>query len=433
MPTFAPSSHVRSETLFQKAQTLMPGGVNSPVRAFRSVGGTPLFIARGEGAYIWDVDDHRYIDYVGSWGAMILGHAHPKVISRIQNLAARGTSFGAPTQLENELAELVVAAVSSIEMVRFVNSGTEAVMSAIRLARAYTGRNKIIKFSGSYHGHADELLVKAGSGASTLGLPDSPGVPEGAIQNTLIADYNDPESVRRHFEQYPNEIAAILVEPVAGNMGCIPPQPGFLEALRAMASKHAALLVFDEVMTGFRVAYGGAQSLYNVRPDITTLGKIVGGGLPVGAYGASREIMQTVAPAGPMYQAGTLSGNPLAMGAGIETLKLLQAPGVYDALSEKTRRLVEGLVAIAQNKGYPVQRHQIGSMFTLFFSDRPVKNYQDVLASNKARFNVYFHHMLDCGIYFAPSAFEAGFVSLAHTDADIQKTLDAFETMQCDS
>lgn len=428
MPT-ASLSTTRSQQLFETAQTLMPGGVNSPVRAFRSVGGTPLFIEKAKGAYIWDADGNRYIDYVGSWGPMIVGHAHPKVVARIQQLAERGTSYGAPTALENELAGLVINAVPSIERVRFVNSGTEAVMSAIRLARAFTGRRRIVKFTGCYHGHVDDLLVKAGSGASTLGMPDSLGVPPSTVENTLLAQYNNLAEVESLFAQFGPEIAAILVEPVAGNMGCVPPQPGFLEGLRTLATKHGALLIFDEVMTGFRVAYGGAQAHYGIRPDMTTLGKIVGGGLPVGAYGASAEIMQTVAPTGGMYQAGTLSGNPLAMGAGIETLKLLQEPGCYETLEARTRTLMNGLVQVAQSKGFSVQGHQVGSMFSMFFNAKPVCNYEDVLQSDKERFNRYFHAMLEQGIYFAPSAFEAGFLSLAHTDEDIQHTLQAFESI----
>ena len=384
----------QSEKMFNIAQNLMPGGVNSPVRAFKSVGGNPVFIDRANGAYLWDVDGNRYIDYVGSWGPMILGHAHPRVIERIRSVAEKGTSFGAPTALENELAQQVIDAVPSMEMVRFVNSGTEAVMSAIRLARAVTGRDKVVKFSGCYHGHVDELLVKAGSGASTLSLPDSPGVPKATTGNTLLADFNHLPSVQALFEANPGEIAAILVEPVAGNMGCIPPEPGFLEGLRTLANKHQALLIFDEVMTGFRVTYGGAQSLYNVMPDITTLGKIVGGGLPVGAYGASKEIMRMVAPAGPMYQAGTLSGNPLAMAAGLETLKLLQEPDVYATLSRQTGRLTEGLKQIAAKQKVPAYVTQVGSMFTVFFSPDPVRNYEDVLRSDKPRFNQVFHSML---------------------------------------
>ncbi len=429
MTTFSPV-RTQSQHLFEKAQTLMPGGVNSPVRAFRSVGGTPLFIDHAEGAYVWDADGNRYIDYVGSWGPMITGHAHPNVVERVRQLATKGLSFGAPTALENELAELVIHAVPSIEMVRFVNSGTEAVMSAIRLARAITGREKIIKFAGCYHGHVDALLVKAGSGASTLGIPDSPGVPQGLASNTLLAEFNDLETVSQHFELHRSGIAAILVEPVAGNMGCIPPEPGFLEGLRKLATDNGALLVFDEVMTGFRVAYGGAQERYQVMPDITTLGKIVGGGMPVGAYGASKAIMQHVAPAGPMYQAGTLSGNPLAMGAGIETLKLLQRPGTYEALEERTRQLITGLLNVAASKNLPAQGTQVGSMFTLFFSEQPVRNYNDVLQCNKVRFNSYFHGMLERGVYLAPSAFEAGFVSTAHTTQDIEATLEAFRQVQ---
>jgi len=386
-----------------------------------------VFIDRAYGAYLWDVDGNQYIDYVGSWGPMILGHAHPAVVRRVQALAEKGLSYGAPTELENELAELVIAAVPSIEMVRFVNSGTEAVMSAIRLARAYTGRSKIVKFSGCYHGHADSLLVKAGSGASTLGIPDSPGIPQNTTQETLIAAYNNLASVETLLQAHGPDVAAILVEPVAGNMGCIPPQPEFLPGLRKLAAQYGAMLIFDEVMTGFRVAYGGAQALYGVMPDITTLGKIVGGGLPVGAYGASKQIMQTVAPVGPMYQAGTLSGNPLAMGAGIETLKQLQEPGVYEVLSVTTRALVHGLQAIAEQKGVSASVTHVGSMFTLFFAEREPLNYEDVLKCDKARFNIYFHQMLAQGIYLAPSAFEAGFVSLAHTDEDIAQTLEAFQ------
>ncbi len=419
----------RSEALFEKAQSLMPGGVNSPVRAFRSVGGTPLFIEKAQGAYVFDADGKKYIDYVGSWGPMILGHADPAVVRRIQELAARGTSYGAPTALENELAEIVIQAVPSIEMVRFVNSGTEAVMSAIRLARAYTRRNKIVKFIGCYHGHVDDLLVKAGSGASTLGVPDSPGIPEGTTENTLLAPYNNLEAVEQLFQTFGKEIAAILVEPVAGNMGCIPPVEGFLQGLRQIATAHGTLLIFDEVMTGFRVAYGGAQQYYGVTPDVTTLGKIVGGGLPVGAYGASAEIMKTVAPAGPMYQAGTLSGNPLAMGAGIETLRQLQKPGVYEQLETNTSNLITGLVNVAQKKGLPVLGTLVGSMFTLFFTDHAVENYEDVLRCNKARFNTYFHGMLDAGVYLAPSAFESGFMSLAHSQEDIDATIQAFEQL----
>lgn len=426
------SLYSTSEALFEKARHLMPGGVSSPVRAFRSVGGNPVFIDRAKGAYIWDADGNRYIDYVGSWGPMILGHTHPQVIQAIQRQAEKGTSYGAPTQLENILAELVIDAVPSIEMVRFVNSGTEAVMSAIRLARAYTGRHKIIKFAGCYHGHADDLLVKAGSGASTLGVPDSAGVPAAAVENTLLADYNHLEQVKALFAQYGDQIAAILVEPVAGNMGCIPPAEGFLQGLKDVAEAHGALLIFDEVMTGFRVAYGGAQARYGVMPHITTLGKIVGGGLPVGAYGASAEIMETVAPVGPMYQAGTLSGNPLAMTAGIETLQLLKSVGEkgYAELEALTRRLVDGLSAVAGEKGHPVYTTQVGSMFTMFFTERPVQDYADVLQSNKPRFNIFFHEMLKRGIYLAPSAFEAGFVSLAHTPEDIEQTVAAFRQFE---
>lgn len=416
-----------SQQLFEHAQTLMPGGVNSPVRAFKSVGGHPIFIQRAQGPYIWDVDGNKYIDYVGSWGPMIVGHAHPQVIERICTQALMGTSYGAPTALESELAMMVIEAVPGIAMVRFVNSGTEAVMSAIRLARAYTGQDKIVKFTGCYHGHTDSLLVKAGSGVSTLGLPDSPGVPANTTENTLLAPFNNLEAVEALLKEHANQVAGILVEPVAGNMGCVTPKPGFLQGLRDLATRYNTLLIFDEVMTGFRVAYGGAQALYGVTPDITTLGKIVGGGLPVGAYGASKEIMSMVAPAGPMYQAGTLSGNPLAMVAGIETLKLLQAPGVYEKLEASTTTLVEGMVEIARQAGVSVYPTQVGSMFSLFYSDAPLYDYEAVLGSDKAKFNQVFHAMLQQGIYLAPSAFEAGFVSLAHSSNDIQTTLNAFE------
>jgi glutamate-1-semialdehyde 2,1-aminomutase len=423
----AVSTRSKSEQAFKEAQKVLPGGVNSPVRAFRSVGGNPVFIEKAKGAYVWDIDGNQYIDYVASWGPAILGHAHPQVIRRIQEVAESGTSFGAPTLLETELAQLVIDLVPSIEKVRFVNSGTEAVMSAIRLARAYTGRSKIVKFEGCYHGHSDYLLVKAGSGAATHGIPDSAGVPAGMVSETLNARYNDLDSVRQLFEQYPKDIAGILIEPVAGNMGCVPPVPGFLEGLRELADTYGACLVFDEVMTGFRVALGGAQAHYGVLPDITCLAKVIGGGLPVGAYGGKTEIMACVAPEGPMYQAGTLSGNPLAMAAGIETLKLLKTPDTYETLSDKTARLGEGLREICARKGVPCHVTQVGSMTTLFFTEGPIQNYQDVCKFDRDRFNRFFWGMLDRGIYLAPSQFESAFMSLAHTDMDIQKTLEAAE------
>ena len=417
--------HTKSEAAFKEACTLMPGGVNSPVRAFKSVGGNPVFIEKARGAYVWDIDGNRYIDYVGTWGPAILGHAHPDVIDVIQKTAVNGTSFGAPTLLENDLARLVIEMVPSIEKIRFVNSGTEAVMSAIRLARAYTGRDKIIKFAGCYHGHADFLLVKAGSGASTLSIPDSAGVPSSTASQTLCADYNDLESVEAIFKAYPSEIAGLLIEPVAGNMGCVPPEPGFLEGLRTLCDQYSTCLIFDEVMTGFRVARGGAQELYGVMPDITCLGKIIGGGLPVGAYGGKKEIMACVAPEGPMYQAGTLSGNPLAMAAGFETLSHLNAPGVYDQLETRTQQLAEGLVKICRDLSIPVCGTQVGSMTTLFFTEGPIKKLEDVSRFNQTLFKRYFWGMLDAGIYLAPSQYEAAFVSLAHTPEDIDQTLAA--------
>jgi len=421
----AVSTRTRSEAAFEAARQVLPGGVNSPVRAFRSVGGNPVFMERAKGAYLWDIDGNRYIDYVGTWGPAILGHTHPQVIKRVQDVAESGTSFGAPTLMETELAQLVIDIVPSIEKIRFVNSGTEAVMSAIRLARAYTSRSKIVKFEGCYHGHSDYLLVKAGSGAATHGVPDSAGVPASTASETLNAEYNNLASVTQLFEKFPKEIAGILVEPIAGNMGCIPPESGFLEGLRKLADQYGACLIFDEVMTGFRVALGGAQERYGVMPDITTLGKIIGGGLPVGAYGGKKEIMAQVAPEGPMYQAGTLSGNPLAMAAGLETLKLLQQPGMYEQLEKMTSLLGSGLSEICSQKGIPNFITQAGSMTTLFFAEGPLKNYQDVTKFDRNRFNKYFWTMLDNGIYLAPSQFESAFVSLAHTEDDIQKTLDA--------
>lgn len=426
---FAPAQAVtsRSQSLHTEAQRYMPGGVNSPVRAFRAVGGEPLFIARGEGPYIYDVDGQRYIDYVLSWGPLILGHAHPQVVSALKEAAERGISYGAPTALETDLAKRIVEAVPSVEMVRFVSSGTEATMSALRLARAYTGRSKIIKFEGCYHGHADFLLVRAGSGVTTLGLPDSAGVPEGTAQNTLVAPYNDPQAVDALFSENREEIAGVIVEPVAGNMGVIPPEPGFLEGLRGATKAEGALLIFDEVITGFRVAYGGAQALYGVTPDLTCLGKIIGGGLPVGAYGGRREIMEMVAPLGPMYQAGTLSGNPLSMTAGIETLKALAEPGAYQRLEEKAARLADGLRAAAEAAGVSVFQTRVGSMFCTFFSPERVVDCASAKRSDTGKYARFFRAMLANGVYLAPSQFEAGFLSLAHSEQDIERTIEAAE------
>jgi len=417
----------RSHSLYADAQRYMPGGVNSPVRAFSAVGGEPLFIAKGEGPYIYDADGRCYIDYVLSWGPLILGHAHPQVVSALKEAAERGISYGAPTALETELAKRVVETVPSIEMVRFVNSGTEATMSALRLARAYTERSKIIKFEGCYHGHADFLLVRAGSGVTTLGLPDSAGVPEGIAQDTLVAPYNDLQAVDRLFRENRAQIAAVIVEPVAGNMGVIPPEPGFLEGLRELTRTEGALLVFDEVITGFRVAYGGAQALYGVTPDLTCLGKVVGGGLPVGAYGGRREIMEMVAPLGPVYQAGTLAGNPLTMTAGIETLKVLAEPGAYERLEERSARLVDGLRAAAEAARAPVFQTRVGSMFCTFFSGERVVDYASAKRSDTSRYARFFRSMLANGIYLAPSQFEAGFLSLAHSEQDIDRTVRAAE------
>ncbi|BAY92672.1 MULTISPECIES: glutamate-1-semialdehyde 2,1-aminomutase [unclassified Tolypothrix] len=413
----------KSQEIFAAAQNLMPGGVSSPVRAFKSVGGQPIVFDRVKGAYIWDVDGNQYIDYVGTWGPAICGHAHPEVIAALHEALEKGTSFGAPSALENVLAEMVIDAVPSIEMVRFVNSGTEACMAVLRLMRAFTNREKIIKFEGCYHGHADMFLVKAGSGVATLGLPDSPGVPKSATASTLTAPFNDLEAVKALFEENRDEIAGVILEPVVGNAGFIPPDAGFLEGLRELTHEHGALLVFDEVMTGFRIAYGGAQQKFGVTPDLTTLGKVIGGGLPVGAYGGRRDIMSMVAPAGPVYQAGTLSGNPLAMTAGIKTLELLQKPGTYDYLERITKKLADGLLQIAQETGHAACGGHISAMFGLFFTAGPVHNYEDAKSADTAKFGRFHRGMLERGIYLAPSQFEAGFTSFAHTDEDIDQTL----------
>ncbi|KUJ82741.1 glutamate-1-semialdehyde-2,1-aminomutase [Microbulbifer flavimaris] len=416
----------KSEQLFSDAQQYIPGGVNSPVRAFRAVGGTPLFIDRAEGAYLYDADGKRYIDYVQSWGPMVLGHAHPDVIEAVVEQAQSGLSFGAPTELETELAEELCRVWPNMDLVRFVNSGTEATMSAIRLARGATGRDKIVKFEGCYHGHSDSLLVKAGSGALTMGVPSSPGVPASLADHTITLAYNDAESVRDCFARMGDEIACIIVEPVAGNMNCIPPVPGFLEALREVCDAHGALLILDEVMSGFRVSLTGAQGHFGVDADITTLGKVIGGGMPVGAFGGKRKYMEQIAPTGPIYQAGTLSGNPVGMVAGLETLRLVQEPGFYERLTEKTERLVKGMLAAAKEAGVPLTANHAGSMFGFFFTDEPkVTNYQQVMNCNTERFNRFFHGMLDEGVYLAPASYEAGFMSAAHSDEDIDATIAA--------
>ncbi|HXL80202.1 MAG TPA: glutamate-1-semialdehyde 2,1-aminomutase [Pyrinomonadaceae bacterium] len=414
----------RSARLFARAQELIPGGVNSPVRAFRAVGGTPLFIKSAQGPFITDVDGRRYIDYVASWGPMILGHADPEIVAALQAVAANGTSFGAPNELEVELAEEIADAMPSIEMVRMVNSGTEATMSAIRLARGITGRDKLIKFEGCYHGHADSLLVKAGSGVATLGLPDSPGVPAALAQNTITVPFNDATAVENVFEQH-DDIAAIIVEPVVGNMGCVPPREGFLQALRELTRQHGALLIFDEVMTGFRVARGGAQALYSIKPDITCLGKIIGGGLPVGAYGGSRELMRNIAPTGPIYQAGTLSGNPLAMTAGLLTLRRLKDKKVYEELERRSAQLCNGLSSAAADSEIKTTTNRVGSMWTSFFTDTPVTNWETANRSDREIYGRFFHAMLDEGVYLAPSQFEAGFVSIAHSEEVIEQSIEA--------
>jgi glutamate-1-semialdehyde 2,1-aminomutase len=410
----------RSDQLFETAQNLIPGGVNSPVRAFRGVGGTPRFIRSARGAKITDVDGRTYIDYVGSWGPMILGHADEEVVAAVQEVAARGTSFGAPSELEVDLAQEVIDAVPSVEMVRMVSSGTEATMSAIRLARGVTGRTKLVKFEGCYHGHADSLLVKAGSGVATLGLPDSPGVPAALAENTLTLPFNNIPALEEVFAQHA-DIAAVIIEPVVGNMGCVPPRDGYLQAVRKITRDHGALLIFDEVMTGFRVARGGAQERYDITPDITTLGKIIGGGLPVGAYGGSREIMNHIAPAGPVYQAGTLSGNPLSMTAGLVTLRRLRDKTVYDRLEAASKKLCDGLAGI----GMPTITNRVGSMWTSFFTNEPVVDWDSANKCDRQKYGRFFHAMLDEGVYLAPSQFEAAFVSLAHTDELIERTIEA--------
>jgi len=415
----------RSRQLFAEANKYIPGGVNSPARAFRAVGGSPLFIRRGKGPHIWDADGREYIDYVCSWGPLILGHAHPQVVRAIKRAAQEGSSFGAPTEGETTLARMIVEAVPSIELVRFVNSGTEATMSALRVARGFTGRDKVVKFQGAYHGHVDSLLGFAGSGAATHNIMESRGVPQSYVNETLIAPYNSVEAVKELFQRHQKEIAAVIVEPVAGNMGVVPPKPGFLEALRQVTSQHGALLIFDEVITGFRVAYGGAQSLYGVKPDLTCLGKIIGGGLPVGAYGGRSDVMQVVAPLGEVYQAGTLSGNPVAMAAGIETLKLLQAPGVYESLEAKTSSLEAGLRAAFESWEEGVCINRVGSLMTIFFTAREVTDYDSARTSNRDTFARFFHLMLDQNIYLPPSQFEAMFISKAHTRKDLERTIEA--------
>lgn len=416
----------KSEKLFAEAQRLIPGGVNSPVRAFTGVGGAPLFIEHADGASLYDADGKAYIDYVGSWGPMVLGHNNAEIRNAVIEAAQRGLSFGAPTEMEVTMAQLVCELVPSMEMVRMVNSGTEATMSAIRLARGFTGRDKLIKFEGCYHGHADHLLVKAGSGALTLGQPNSPGVPADFAKHTLTCTYNDLDSVRAAFELYPHDIACIIVEPVAGNMNCIPPQPGFLPGLRALCDEFGALLIIDEVMTGFRVALGGAQAYYNVKPDLTCLGKIIGGGMPVGAFGGRRDVMAALAPTGPVYQAGTLSGNPIAMAAGYACLSQIAQPGTHQTLTELTTQLAEGLLYAAQQENIPLVVNHVGGMFGLFFTDaESVTCYADVCRCDVERFKKFFHLMLEEGVYLAPSAFEAGFMSLAHSAEDIQRTIDA--------
>lgn len=417
----------RSDRLFAAACEVIPGGVNSPVRAFRGVGGNPVFFARAQGAYLFDADDRCYIDYVCSWGPAILGHAHPEVIREVQEAATLGLSFGAPTEVEVEMATRVRELMPSMELIRMVSSGTEATMSAIRLARGYTRRDVLVKFEGCYHGHSDSLLVKAGSGALTLGVPSSAGVPDSLAVHTITLPYNDLACAQAFFAERGHEVACVIVEPVAGNMNLIPPLPGFLQGLREICDRSGAVLIFDEVMTGFRVALGGAQALYGVTPDLTTLGKIIGGGMPVGAFGGKREIMECIAPLGPVYQAGTLSGNPIAMRAGLMTLKLISQPGFHEQLSANTRALCDGLEAAGRAAGVAITTHQVGGMFGIFFNDKPVWSYSDTMACDVEHFKRFFHAMLEEGIYLAPSAFEAGFVSIAHTNADIANTVAAAE------
>jgi len=413
----------KSEEIFAEARELMPGGVSSPVRAFKSVGGNPVVFDRVKGAYAYDVDDNHYIDYVGTWGPAILGHADDDVLAAVSKTMAKGTSFGAPSPLENELAKMVIDAVPSVEMVRFTNSGTEACMGMLRLVRAYTDREKIIKFEGCYHGHADSFLVQAGSGVATLGLPDSPGVPKAATKATLCAEYNNLDSVKAIFDANKDEIAAVILEPVVGNSGFIKPDKEFLKGIRKLSEENGALLVFDEVMTGFRVSYGGAQEYFGIKPDVTTMGKVIGGGLPVGAYGGRKDIMEMVAPAGPMYQAGTLSGNPLAMTAGIETLKKLKKDGVYEELERKAKKLVDGIVGAAKKHGHDICGDYAGGMFGWYFTEGPVKNFQQATKCDGEKFGKWHRMMLERGVYLAPSIYEAGFMSLSHTDEDIEKTI----------
>ncbi len=418
----------KSQQLFKEAVELIPGGVNSPVRAFKAVGDFPVFIEKGEGSKLYDVDGNEFVDYICSWGPLLLGHQPASVTAAVQDALLKGSTFGAPTVLEVEIAKMIVDAVPSVEMVRMVNSGTEATMSAIRLARGYTKRNKLVKFEGCYHGHADHLLIKAGSGALTFGVPSSPGVPESIASETLTATYNNLDSVKNLFEQYPDQIAAVIVEPIAGNMGLVPPTEGFLEGLREVTKEHGALLIFDEVISGFRASYGGAQKVFNVMPDLTCLGKIIGGGLPVGAYGGRKEIMEHVAPVGPVYQAGTLSGNPVAMAAGIAALTELAKPGVYEMIESKAKKLADGLRVAAEKAGVKVAVNHSASLLTVFFTEQPVDNYAAAMYSDTAKFKVFFQSMLNQGIYLPPSQFECWFVSLAHSDEDLAKTLAAAET-----
>jgi len=421
--TIKPTS--RNQQLFERSQKLIPGGVNSPVRAFKSVGGTPIFFKRGQGAWLWDEDDKSYIDYIGSWGPMVLGHAHPEVIAAVREVAGNSLSFGAPTARELEMAETITTLVPSMEQVRLVSSGTEATMSAIRVARGFTGRSKILKFEGCYHGHADALLVKAGSGLLTLGTPSSAGVPAEVAAHTLTLPYNDIPALEKLFAEIGDQIACVIVEPVVGNMNLVAPVLGFLESMRAQCTKHGAVLIFDEVMTGFRVALGGAQAYYNIKPDMTTLGKVIGGGLPVGAFGGRADIMQCLAPVGPVYQAGTLSGNPVAVAAGLATLKLVQAPGFYEKLSATTKALMDGLKHAAHQHGVPFSAQSIGGMFGIYFSEQVPTSFDEVMATDKEAFNQFFHSMLDAGIYLGPSAFEAGFVSAAHGADELSRTIEA--------